>query len=221
MKLPFFPYCLLGLTWCGLFTGQSHAQSINVGVVDMQECLNQYFQTKTEVEKINALAKRKQAGIDAMSPDFEALTNRLTALDSKLRDTAISDQKRRTLANDLQNTLKERMAKGREIEEAKRKAQAEIVEARQMMELDLVSTIRKVVDARAAEAGLDLVFDKSFLPKANKVILVTSPRVPDLTAAVIADLNRQAPADFTTASPAGTPAGTAGTAASASAGEGN
>lgn len=200
--------------------GSSRAQSVNIGVVDMQECLNQYFQTKTEVEKINALAKQKQAEIDAKTPEFEALTNRLTTFDSQLRDTAISEPKRRALATELQTVLKERMAKGREIEEAKSKAQAAIMEARQKMEMDLVAAIRKVVDAHSAEAGLDLVFDKSFLPKANKVILVTSPKVPDLTAAVIADLNKYAPADFTATGPAESPAAAA-TVGPANSGEGN
>ena len=46
----------------------------------------------------------------------------------------------------------------------------------------------------AGAQGLDLVFDKSFLPKANKAILYTSPNVKDLTSEVIASLNAGAPA---------------------------
>ena len=67
--------------------------------------------------------------------------------------------------------MQERMAKGREIQEAERRAQQEIIEARQKMEQTLVATIRELVNTRAAEKGLDLVYDKSFLPKANKALL--------------------------------------------------
>jgi len=40
---------------------------------------------------------------------------------------------------------------------------------------------------------LDLIFDKSFLPKANKAILFTSANVKDLTAETVAALNAGAP----------------------------
>lgn len=185
---------LLGLTLGGISARQADAQALNIGVVDMQECLNQFYKTKLEVEGVNAIAKEKQAEIDAKRADYEALTKKATDLDKKARDTALGQDQRQAAVNELQGIMQERIAKGREIDEAQRRAQQEIVDARQTMEQTLVTSIRAVVDAQSAAAGLDLVFDKSFLPKANKVILVTSPKVPDLTAGVIAELNKDAPA---------------------------
>lgn len=203
MKRSFFSVVLLGLALGGisLDSGRAQAPALNIGVVDMQECLNQYYRTKVEVEGVNAIAKEKQTEIDAKTADYEALTKKAAALDQKARDSALNTEQRQAAFNELQGILQERMAKGREIEEAKGKAQTLIIDARQKMELNLVTSIRAVVDAQAAAAGLDLVFDKSFLPKANKVILVTSAKVPDLTAAVIAELNKGAPAGSTTATP--------------------
>ncbi|MEQ1839282.1 MAG: hypothetical protein ABL994_02635, partial [Verrucomicrobiales bacterium] len=51
--------------------------------------------------------------------------------------------------------------------------------------------------------GLDLVFDKSFLPKANKAILYTSSNVKDLTVEIVKTLNAGAPAG---SAPAASPA---------------
>ena len=91
--------------------------------------------------------------------------------------------------------MQERMAKGREIAEAERRARTEILEARQKMKSgSRFRGIREVVNSVAAAAGHDMVLDKSFLPKANKVILLVSEKVPDLTATVTAALNKDKPA---------------------------
>jgi Skp family chaperone for outer membrane proteins len=67
------------------------------------------------------------------------------------------------------------------------------------MEATLVEEIKKTVDTIVEAQGLDLVFDKSFLPKANKAILYTSSKVKDLTAEVVSTLNAGAPASATPA----------------------
>ncbi|MBL9151516.1 MAG: OmpH family outer membrane protein [Verrucomicrobiales bacterium] len=203
MKRSFFSTILsLGLLLGGASSQMASAQGINIGVVDMQECLNQFYKTKLEVEQVNAIAKEKQTEIDAKRADYEALTKKLTDLDKRARDTALGNEQRQAAVNELQAIMQERMAKGREIDEAQRRAQQEIVDARQKMEQTLVADIRVVVDAQAAASGLDLVFDKSFLPKANKVILVTSAKVPDLTGSIIAELNKNAPAGAVSDPPA-------------------
>ncbi|MCB1062592.1 MAG: OmpH family outer membrane protein [Verrucomicrobiae bacterium] len=187
---------VLGLALGGFSATDAAAQGggLNIGVVDMQECLNQYYKTKIEVEGVNAIAKEKQKEIDSKRGDYEALTTRAASLDEKARDTSLSAEQRQAAFNELQGIMQERMAKGREISEAERRAQQEIIEARQKMEQTLVASIRELVNAKSAAKGLDLVYDKSFLPKANKVILFTSEKVPDITAEIIAELNKDAPA---------------------------
>lgn len=194
MKRSFFSFLLLGVMLGGFSAPAAKAQAINIGVIDMQECLNQYYKTKVEVEGVNVIAKEKQTELDAKRQDYEALTKKATDLDKKARDTAISQEQRQAAFNDLQGIMQERIAKGREIAEAERRAQQEIIDARQKMEQTLVASIRIVVEAQSKAQGLDLVFDKSFLPKANKVILFTSEKVTDLTAGIIAELNKDAPA---------------------------
>ena len=185
----------LGLVLIGLLSAPSaKAQGLNIAVVDMQQCLNDFYKTKIEVEKVNELAKSKQGELDGRKADYETLTKKAADLDAKARDTALSQENRQTSLTELQQIMQERMAKGREIAEAERRARQEILEARQKMESSLVEVIRGVVDATAVTNGYDLVLDKSFLPKANKVILVTSDKVPDLTETVTTELNKDAPA---------------------------
>lgn len=196
MKRPIVFLALLGLALSGLSLQSANAQGgLSIGVVNMQECLNQFYKTKQEVEAVNGIAKEKQTEIDSKRADYEALTKKAAGLDEKARDTAMSQEQRQSAFNELQQIMQERMAKGREIQEAERRAQQEIIEARQKMESTLVATIREIVDTMSAAKGLDLVYDKSFLPKANKVILFTSEKVPDLTDEIIAELNKEAPAN--------------------------
>jgi Skp family chaperone for outer membrane proteins len=182
------------------------AQNVKIGVVDMQECLNKYYKTEAEVKKIQDLALEKNQALDARKADYEALTKRATDLDKVVVDTALGNEQRQQAANELQGLMKERVAKGREIAQAEQIARQDVLVARQNMEQTLVEELREVVDAKAAEAGIDLVLDKSFLPKANKVILVANKNVPDLTKAIIDQLNVNAPPGWT---PAATPLETA------------
>lgn len=202
MKLPSFALLTLLTAFLTLPVPESMAQNPAIGVVDMQECLNKYYKTELEVAKINALAKEKQGALDARRANYEALTRKAADLDKTAGDPALGQEPRQQAVNELRQVMQERQAKGREIAEAEQKSRQEVLVARQAMEKALVDELREVVEAKAAESGIDLVFDKSFLPKANKVILVANDKVPDITEAIIAHLNANKPAGAGAAAPA-------------------
>ncbi len=170
------------------------AQELKIAVVDMQEALNQYYKTDIQVKQINDLADEKRKNLDERQAAYQQMTNQMAELDTIYKDTALAEAKRKDALEKLQALFQERNAKGKEISDAQRKASAEVMTARQEMEATLVDEIKKTVDSIVQAQGLDLVFDKSFLPKANKAILYTSPNVKDLTAEVVAALNAGAPA---------------------------
>ena len=102
--------------------------------------------------------------------------------------------KRKAAGIKLQELAEARSLKANEIGDAERLASQKLFQARQKMEATLLGEIRaKVVEIVTAK-GFDMVFDKSFLPKASKAILYTSPRVTDLTDEVVAMLNAGVPA---------------------------
>lgn len=171
---------------------------IKIAVVDMQEALNKYYKTEIQVKEINDLADEKRKNLDERQAAYQQMTNSMTELDAVYKDTSLSESKRKEALEKLQALFQERQAKAKEISDAQRKASAEVMTARQEMEANLVDEIKKTVDGIVQAQGLDLVFDKSFLPKANKAILYTSANVKDLTADVIAALNAGAPATTST-----------------------
>src|SRR5690606_40099283 len=140
-------------------------------------------------KQINDLADEKRKNLDERQAAYQQMTNQMAELDTIYKDTALSEAKRKDALEKLQALFQERNVKGKEIADAQRKYSAEVMTARQEMEATLVEEIKQAVDNIVKEQGLDLVFDKSFLPKANKAILYTSPNVKDLTADVVAVLN--------------------------------
>ncbi|HQZ27674.1 MAG: OmpH family outer membrane protein [Verrucomicrobiales bacterium] len=177
-----------------LFSNGVTAQELKLAVIDMQEALNKYYKTDIQVKQINDLADEKRKNLDERQAAYQQMTTQMSELDTVYKDTTLAEPKRKDALEKLQALYQERNAKGKEIGDAQRKASSEVMTARQEMEATLVDEIKKTVDAIVQAQGLDLVFDKSFLPKANKAILYTSPNVKDLTEEVISTLNAGAPA---------------------------
>lgn len=175
-------------------SGTLSAQEVKIAVVDMQDALNRYYKTDIEVKKINDMADEKRKNLDERSAAYQQMTSKAAELDAVYRDTANSETKRKEALTQLQTLLQERDAKGKEIADAQRKASNEVMAARQEMESTLVEEIKSTVNKIVEAQGLDLIFDKSFLPKANKAILYTSANVKDLTDEVVSSLNAGAPA---------------------------
>ncbi len=176
------------------FTGHVSAQELKIAVVDMQDALNRFYKTDIEVKKINDMADEKRKNLDERSAAYQQMTSKAAELDAVYRDTANAESKRKEALGQLQTLLQERDAKGKEIADAQRKASNEVMAARQEMEASLVDEIKSTVNKIVEAQGLDLIFDKSFLPKANKAILYTSANVKDLTDEVVSALNAGAPA---------------------------
>ena len=171
------------------------AQSTKLGVVDMQECLNKFYKTKIKVKDVEGQAKASRARLDERIADFKRIQVRLGELDKKAKDTALSQEQRQGAAVEMQQLIQEGRAKESELKVAQRKAQNELLAARQQMEKTLVDEVRIVVNDVSKKAGLDMVIDKSFLPRGNKVLVVVNDKVPDLTKDVIAALNKGAPVE--------------------------
>ena len=164
-----------------------------IAVVDMQEALNEYHKTKTEVKQLNAMIERRQQQVEVFAEEFKKEAEKAKELNSKYQDSSLSEELRKKAFEDLKEMAPELTKKEKELALRRQKAAAELSTARSEMETRLVKEIKAVLDSVIGSKGVDLVFDKSFLPKANKSILFTSDKVLDLTGDLIATLNAGAP----------------------------
>jgi Skp family chaperone for outer membrane proteins len=166
------------------------AQDIKIAVVDMQKALNDYNRTKEEVDKINKFGEEKTKALDEKKAGLKQITDKMVALQKTAADSSLAEDKRKAAAEQFQALAKERNAKLGEIADDERKASQELLKARQEMEAALVTDIKGVMEKLAQSKGVDLIFDKSFLPKANKAIIYTSANVIDLTGEIVGILNK-------------------------------
>ncbi len=176
-----------------IFPALSQAQSVGIAVVDMQEAVNKYYKTAIEIKKVDDLASAERKALEEQKASMDSLQKQMTGLDKTRRATELAESKRKEADSKLQALQKQLSAKAKEFEENRQKSAEKVVQSRATMEETLVKEVKAAVDALVAAQGHDLVFDKSFLPKANKAILYTSQNVKDLTAEVIASLNVNAP----------------------------
>ena len=174
-------------------TGQAQDGPLKIGVIDMQDCLTQYYRTNEETEKLNETAKEKRVELDARNADYMKLNKLIADEDKRARATELPPETRNAAIARLQELLQERAAKQNEIQEFQRRIQAEMMQLRTQMESTLVDQAKDIVTEVAEEQGLDMVHDSSFLPRANKAIVYISPRVVDITESVVAKLNVDAP----------------------------
>lgn len=165
------------------------AQDLRIAVVDMQETLNRYHRTEIEVGKINEIADEKRRALEERETAFQEEGNQGLELQRTMSDSSLAEAVRREAAEKFQVFARERQVRSVEIADAQRKSAAELAQARVEIEATLVSEIRSALDEIAESRGYDLVFDKSFLPKASKSILRLSDQVPDLTEDLVAALN--------------------------------
>jgi Skp family chaperone for outer membrane proteins len=172
---------------------QEGAASIKIGVIDMQECLVKYYRTEQETAKLNEVAKDKRVELDERNADFMKLNKLLADEDKKRRETSLPTETRQAADAKVNELLQERAAKQNEIQEFQRRIQSEMMTLRQEMEATLVEEAKDTVAEVAEAAGLDMVHDRSFLPRANKAIVYISGKVVDITEGVIAKLNADAP----------------------------
>ena len=167
----------------------AQAQNLKIAVVDMEKALTKYYKTTQEVNAINQLGNEKIRNIDERKAAYKKMTSDMVELDKAVRAVELSDQKRKDARTKLDLLARDRAAKANEINDAERKAATELMTARKQMESRLIAEINAVVKSVAQGKSIDMVYDKSFLPKASKAIVYVSDRVTDITDDVIRKLN--------------------------------
>lgn len=166
------------------------AQDIKIALVDVQMVLNKYKRTQVEVDKINKFYENRQTEIKAKRDDAQKIVDKAKVASGKAQDSSFSQAIRQESAVEYQSLLTDFSEASKTISDTQRKSSQEIIKARQEMEATLVQDMRTVMKQIAESDGIDLIFDKSFLPKANKAIIYQSDNVIDLTDRIIETLNK-------------------------------
>ena len=114
----------------------------------------------------------------------------------QIEDPSVNDSKKQALARDWQMQQQEGIALDRERREFLQRRTQSLNETMVQRMKGILEEIRKLVEEQAKTDDYDYVFDKSGLSTSQVPFLLYTKDATDITAGLLKDLNKDAPADF-------------------------
>ena len=161
----------------------------------MQELFKQYYRTNEAQKQINVERARIQKDNNERLGRIRELEDNLGKLRKQLEDPAINDQKKQALFKDWQMQQQEGIALDRERREFLQRRNQALNEKMVQRMKGILEEIRKLVEEQAKADNYDYVFDKSGLSTSQVPFLLYTKDATDITAGLLKDLNKDAPAE--------------------------
>lgn len=184
----------------------AQAQTLKVGIVNMQDVLQGYYKSKQAQVDLNQRRDDIKKDLDVRRTKLRDLTREVEDLQKLIRDESTTAEFRRLKVQELENKASEGRALQRDLEQLAKQKERQL-----MLELErtfrgIRDEVKVVVDEISKKDGYDLVFDKSAVGMGGSNFLLFSKDAVDFTPAILTSLNKDAPADFKNAPPATAPA---------------
>lgn len=171
---------------------------INIATVDMQELFKQYYRTNEAQKQINVERARIQKENNERLARIREIEDSLGNLRKQLDDPSVNDSKKQSLFKDWQMQQQEGIALDRERREFLQRRNQALNEKMVQRMKGILEEIRKLVEEQAKMENYDYVFDKSGLSTSQVPFLLYTKDATDITATLLKDLNKDAPAESLT-----------------------
>lgn len=168
---------------------------LKIATVDMQELFKQYYRTNDAQKQINVERARIQKDNNERLARIRELETTLGSLKKQIEDPSINDSKKQALFKDWQMQQQEGIALDRERREFLQRRNQALNEKMVQRMKGILEEIRKIVEEQAKTDNYDYVFDKSGLSTSQVPFLLYTKDATDITAGLLKDLNKDAPAD--------------------------
>jgi outer membrane protein len=168
---------------------------IKIATVDMQELFKQYYKTNDAQKQINVERARIQKDNNERMAKIRDLESALGSLRKQLEDPTINEAKKQQLFKDWQIQQQEGIALDRERREFLQRRNQALNEKMVQRMKGILEEIRKLVEEQAKKDDFDYVFDKSGLSTSQVPFLLYTKDATDITAGLLKDLNKDAPAE--------------------------
>ena len=198
---------LIAVALAALFVGNATAQDakLKIATVDMQQLFKEYYKTNEAQQQINVERAKIQKDNNEKLTAIRQIESDIQVIKQQLDDPTISDAKKQESYKAHQGKYQEGIQLDKERREyLTRKNQALNEKMVQRMR-GILGEIQKLVEERAKAENYDYVFDKSGMSTSQVPFLLYTKDAIDVTATLLKDLNKDAPAESTPA-PAPAPA---------------
>jgi outer membrane protein len=187
-----------------------------IGTVDMNRAFKEYNKTKDAETKINDAKNAAKKEYDDRADAYKKALDEINNLNKQLDSSALSADKKTSLAKDRDDKIANIKNMEREINEFRQTRERQLQEQALRMREGIVKEITDVVMEKVKTNNLDFVFDKSGMSLNGVPIVMYAKENVDFTQDVINILNKPGRATTSAEKPASSaaPAG-AGAAAKA------
>lgn len=203
-------YIQFFLTFCALAVvtaGSASAQRLKIATVDMQKLFKEYHRTTEEQQKFSEEFARIQKENNERLAGIRKLEEELQVLKKKIEDPTLGDNVKREKSREFQLKLDEAKAMDRERREFLGRRTRALELKKQASMQGILEEIRKRIVDHSKKEDFDFVLDKSGLSANQVPFLLYTKDATDITAALLTELNKDAPkAPATPAAPATPPA---------------
>ena len=181
------------LALCGSAVAQEG--KLKIATVDMQSLFKEYHRTNEAQKQINVERARIQKENNERLARIRELDTELQNMRKQLEDPSINDSKKQTVFNEWQMKQQEGVALDRERREFLQRRNQALNEKMVQRMKGILEEIRKLVEEQAKKEDYDYVFDKSGLSTSQVPFLLYTKDATDITAGLLKDLNKDAPAE--------------------------
>jgi len=168
---------------------------LNIATVDMQELFKQYYRTNEAQKQINVDRARIQKENNERLAKIRELEEHLGKLRKQLDDPSLADSKKQALFKEWQGMNQEGTALNRERLDFVQRRNTALNENMVRRMKGILEEIRKLVEEQAKLGNFDYVFDKSGMSTSQVPFLLYTKDATDITATLLKDLNKGAPAE--------------------------
>lgn len=175
----------------GPLAGYSADQKI--AFVNMEKVFDEYYKTKTANTQLKARADEVDLKRRDLVGDVKTLKNQLDTLSAEARDKSLNDaerEKKRRASEEKYTEYKDAEDKLLEFDRNYRK---QFGDQMRQMQTQLVGEIRGVIEIYAKAQGLTIILDSSGKTLNSVESVVYYDPTLDVTAPIIAELNKKAP----------------------------
>lgn len=190
-------YLKLSVMICALAVfgmGSASAEKLKIATVDMQNLFKEYHRTTEEQQKFSEEFARIQKENNERLAGIRAIEEDLQSLKKKIEDPALADNVKREKSREFQLKLDEAKAMDRERREFLSRRTRALELKKQASMQGILEEIRKRIVDHSKKEDFDFVLDKSGLSANQVPFLLYTKDATDITAALLTELNKDAPA---------------------------
>lgn len=173
-----------------------------IATVDLKKLFDNYWKTKQADAALKERGAELEKEFKGMMEEYTKIKDEYKTLAAAASDQAMSDSEREK----KKKQAEEKLIGIKDQEEALQKFQAQarstVDEQRRRMRDNILGEVRKAVDGKAKVAGYTLVIDVAAETINNTPVVLFSNGENDITDAVLAQINANAPPETVTTAPA-------------------